>query len=168
MSRKRPFSNDTPLTRRIRVRSMPRSLLHTIEIVKHPLYNELHTVLRGTWRGRLVAEFPKRYVIPEGVTKIEKYTFQSAPLTEVVLPSTLEIIDRDAFANSNVTIINWGNTVLREIHFRAFADCAALTFTDPLPDTCKYIGINAFLNCFNIHRMYLPHGFFIKKKDPLV
>jgi hypothetical protein len=123
-----------------------------------------HKMLCCEWHGVLTEEFPllrdfsQPVTIIEGVTHIPQECFMHAPLTHVDFPDSLKVIMCQAFRNSNLVSINWGNSVVKEIHIQAFHSCDFLTMVGRLPDTCKFIGAFAFYDCMNIRNFSLPHG----------
>lgn len=65
------------------------------------------------------------FKLPNGVTEIGWYTFKHYPLSSVVLPSSMKILDSSCFKDSSVTnvILNEG---LEEIRRDCFSGCSNL------------------------------------------
>lgn len=86
-------------------------------------------------------------VIPDSVEVIEKNAFDSCSgLTKITLPASLKLIENNAFANcSGLTEVIFNNQ-LEEIGKSAFYACSGLKEIK-LPDSVKIIGNNCFQNC---------------------
>ena len=118
--------------------------------------------------------------VPEGVTVIPNYAFESSCLETVSLPSTLTTIQYSAFDNvktlqsvdipDNVTTINMfafrGCTALQTVQFpanlqtigaQAFQNCSSLE-TIELPDCVETIGAYAFGSCSSLTSANFPQS----------
>lgn len=104
-----------------------------------------------TFRGSLV----KKVVIHSHLTHIGERAFHGCPeLREIILPDTLEVIERGAFANDiNLAEIHLPDTVT-EIGDCAFVNCALKEIT--LPKNLKVLGFNVFRGCRSLKRAVLP------------
>lgn len=88
-------------------------------------------------------------VIPSGVKKIGKQAFKNSNITKVKIPSTVKVIDRAAFekcANLKEVEIEEG---LESILGDAFKGCINLTKIN-IPSTVKEIGYDSFYNCVKL------------------
>ena len=78
-------------------------------------------------------------------------------LEAVTLPTTLELIGPNAFANcSSLASIEIPEGVT-EIHQNAFSGCTKLE-TVTLPTTLELIGSSAFSNCSSLASIEIPEG----------
>ena len=97
----------------------------------------------------------KRVVIPEGTTEIADGQYKHSQIEELILPSTLKKIGKDAFAYSyelkRVTVPN----SCTSIGARAFSDCTALEYLD-LGTGVKTIGSYAFYYCNKLKEVTIP------------
>lgn len=76
-------------------------------------------------------------------------------LTEIVLPSSIEKIDKDAFHGCNRLVsINLPERV-SYLGKRCFINCSSLSSID-LPSSITYIGANCFENCYKLSRISIP------------
>ena len=105
------------------------------------------------FKGNLLLE---EVVIPEGVTKIKKGTFENCEnLKTVVLPQTLTCIEERAFSGcfslANINIPK--NTI--KIEEWAFQDCKVLT-SIKLPTGIKMIRAGVFKGCVSLSVVQLP------------
>ena len=134
---------------------------------EHYSYNEIIVPDRVMYKG-------KKYT----VTEIEEFTFfENGGVTEIILPGTLKIIRRDAFAQSGLAKVNIPNSVTT-IEESAFSHSEltsirlpnslvsigkeAFTFCDKLesiviPDNVKEIGGGCFRGCKNLKNITLPN-----------
>jgi len=121
-----------------------------------------------------------RVVIPEGITQVDNWFINCGGVTELVLPSTLQVIGTEAFQNfdslTEVTIpegvtvigeqafydcdalvkVNF-NQGLLEIGEDAFSYCDALSELD-LPNTLLDIGARAFYRCKALTEVVIPNS----------
>ncbi|MBO7482097.1 MAG: leucine-rich repeat domain-containing protein [Bacteroidales bacterium] len=85
-------------------------------------------------------------VIPETITEIKSYTFEGACFTSVTIPSSVTIINENAFLHcSSLTSIEFPSG-LETIGGYAFQSCSALTSVT-FPSTLQTIGDFAFYGC---------------------
>ena len=88
------------------------------------------------------------------LTEIGSYAFNNTGISSVVLPNTINIINRDAFSKcSNLTDVRIdyrsdGGCNLEEIGTYAFAYTNIASFI--IPSTVNTIGQNPFLYCYNV------------------
>ena len=93
--------------------------------------------------------------VPEGITVIGSQSFRQSNVTSVKLPSSLEIIVREAFEGCSLLkeiVIPEG---VHTIDSYAFSGCVSLKEVK-LPKTLKVIGTNAFCSCSSLEEMKLP------------
>ena len=117
--------------------------------------------------------------VPEGVTTVGRRAFtNTAQLSRVVLPSTLESIGEYAFQESGLTSIVIPDGIT-EIPNGMFSDCGQLQeivipdsvtkFGDDaffgcgltnfiIPDSVTKIGDNAFSECYNLQEITIPNS----------
>ena len=74
---------------------------------------------------------------------------------EVVIPSEVNIIGREAFANSNITKVIIGSNV-KEIKNKAFKECNELKEV-VIEEGLKTINVLAFSNCKNLEKINIPN-----------
>lgn len=111
----------------------------------------------GQHAGRPV-EFECSFTVGDKVTRIPKGVFSNNyTLTELVLPTSVEIIDDEAFSGcQNLKSIYLPDHV-RKIGIEAFGYCSSLTgFHWPL--YLEEVGIGAFRWCENLKEISLPEG----------
>lgn len=86
-------------------------------------------------------------VIPNTVTKIHEWAFANGFEGEIILPDSLEFIDKSAFQSSKATgELKLPNT-LKYIGQRAFAWAEGFYGTFSLPSVLEEVGVDAFLGC---------------------
>lgn len=86
-------------------------------------------------------------VFHEGLKIINSYAFAGTQLKEVVFPSTVETIVRNAFShNVELKQVDLSKCKMERLDDYVFENCDALEEVK-LPETIKYIGIQAFYNC---------------------
>jgi len=90
-----------------------------------------------------IAKVGTSYVIPNGVSYIEAYSFFGAPLTSVTIPNGVTYISGDAFLNLQITSITIPNSV-RTIWYDAFNGTALTSLT--IPNSVTDIRGNSFAN----------------------
>ena len=93
--------------------------------------------------------------VPEGITVIGSQAFRQSNVTSVKLPSSLEIIVREAFEGCSLLkeiVIPEG---VHTIDSYAFSGCVSLKEVK-LPKTLKVIGFHAFQSCSSLEEMKLP------------
>ena len=97
------------------------------------------------------------YVIPDGVTSIEKYAFHGCrDLTGITLPDSVISIGENAFNQCrSLTSLKFGEG-LESIGKYAFGGCGISSIT--LPDSVKIIGRGAFESCTSLATVTLGDG----------
>ena len=98
------------------------------------------------------------YVIPSGVTSIEKWAFNDCEgLTNVTIPNGVTSIGESAFSGckslANVTISN----SVTSIDTDAFRGCESLTNVT-IPNNVTNIGSRAFCECKNLTNITIPNS----------
>ena len=99
------------------------------------------TVIGFSEKGREKIKTNKDLVIPEGVEKINPYTFTSQEIETLILPNTLKVIEDAAFAANELTNLIIPNSV-EKIDGAAFSNNKIKTLK--LSDNLRIIGANAF------------------------
>ncbi len=101
------------------------------------------------WEAEYADKITK-VIIGEGITSIDYTTFQGyyyTNLTEVVLPSTLKIINDDSFNDLKLTSITLPEGI-EYIGESAF--CGSLITSIDIPESVTYLGEYAFGDCENL------------------
>lgn len=99
----------------------------------------------------------QKMVFAEGIELIpENFDLNNfTGVEEVVFPSTLKEIQKNAFINkNNLTKINLEDTKVKQIGNDAFKGCSFETLT--FPDTIQSIGDRAFVDIWKLDTVYLP------------
>lgn len=90
-----------------------------------------------------------KVVFPKGLTKMPELMFATAgfaPKTEIVIPATVESVERDGFKNSNIYAIRFEEgSKISEIRGYAFSKCNDIEKIE-LPESISFIDKNAFAN----------------------
>ena len=97
-----------------------------------------------------------KLTVPEGVTEIQEYAFDFSSIREIVLPSTLRKIGRNAFSNcKQLRTINIpeGVTEIADFAFQ-YSDLEEIV----LPQSLTEIGREAFLFCKKLKKVDLPQS----------
>lgn len=87
-----------------------------------------------------------KITVREGTKGIAAYAFQSALVSEIVLPDSVESIGRGAFSGCKALQDITLPKNLERLEDYTFYNCNYLML-DKLPETLKYIGRSAFYNC---------------------
>ena len=126
----------------------------SFESVEDVLFNESKTTLIAYPAGKTSVG----YSIPNGVTTIGSYAFQSCSnLTSITLPSSATSIQKYAFKYcTSLTSINIPEGVT-SIGDWAFGECNSLT-SITLPSSLETIGIYAFYRCLGLTSIIIPSG----------
>ncbi len=85
---------------------------------------------------------------------LERATFLNSHLEEIKLPSSLEVIEENAFNDSKLSAITFPST-LRNIGLKSFANCKNLTKI-VLPENLNCLSDRVFENCENLEEVTLP------------
>lgn len=116
------------------------------------------TIEESRWHGGHIWEGTKitKIVVPEGVVKLPDYAFDGcSTLTDISLPSTLEVVGTGAFVNcSSLSTITLPDSV-HTINASAFESCTGLT-SITLPEGVSTVSTGIFKNCSNISQFNLP------------
>lgn len=112
--------------------------------------NGVTTVGEGAFSGSGIVNI----TLPEGITKIEKYAFQSCSnLISITVPKSVTLIDDYAFQNCGamkIANITGGVTEIGDYAFRNCKEMLAVV----VPETLKKVGISAFQSCTKIAYVY--------------
>ena len=88
--------------------------------------------------------------IPDGITRIEMYSFSGLPIRKLIIPDSVTSIGKRAFSSCRDLVeVIIGNNVV-EIDDEAFENCASLRNIN-MPNSCRRIGDYAFRGCENLH-----------------
>lgn len=96
-----------------------------------------------------------RLVLPTTLSKIGKEAFTSSGISEMELPSGLEVIDSMAFAGMAHLATTAIPASVREIRFLAFRVCGRLANVT-LPAGLTYLGDGAFVGCTSFTEVTIP------------
>lgn len=94
-------------------------------------------------------------VIPEGVTNIHNFAFDSAKFTNLILPSTLKSIGYGAFQKSSVAETIFPNGLL---HLNEYAFYNTQLTKVVIPETVVWLYSYSFGNCPNLQYVYIKGG----------
>ncbi len=101
------------------------------------------------------SKIDKKYAIPQGIARIGNAAFYRSNLTQISIPDSVTIIDKEAFAScSNLTQINIPGSVI-SIGKSAFHHCDNLTQIN-IPDSVVTIEDSAFAWCKGLTQISLP------------
>lgn len=96
--------------------------------------------------------------IPDGVTSIGDYAFQSCyGLTSVVIPDGVKSIGTGAFRSCNRLMSVTMPLSVTSIGVRAFEGCIRLTSV-VIPSSVTSVSAHAFSNCYGLTSMVIPDG----------
>jgi hypothetical protein len=91
--------------------------------------------------------------IPEGVVIIGARTMRNFQCRKLTMPSTLKVIEKEAFQSACIDNIDFGDCKLARIEDLAFDRCRAKA---ELPDTVEYIGALCNLSLAKGQKLKLP------------
>lgn len=94
------------------------------------------------------------YSVLPGTIKLEESSFLNSDIKEIILPSSLQLIESNAFANSKLENIDFSNASIRSIGDSAFENSSLNSIY--LPDTIAYLGKNAFNDCSSLKEVNIP------------
>lgn len=98
----------------------------------------------------------KKVVIQEGVSNIGERAFFNSGITSITIPSTVKVIETDAFSNCpNIKSIELPVGVT-QIKSGAFSGCSMESIS--LPSGLTEIGVSAFGGCPNLKSIVIPFG----------
>lgn len=98
------------------------------------------------------------FSFPEKIVKIGNSAFRATSLAgALILPDDVTIIDNYAFNSTLITSVSFGNK-LEEIGYYAFCDCSSLSCELQFPESLKIIKKDAFSNCSLSGRLILPNN----------
>ena len=99
----------------------------------------------------------RRFVVPEGVTRIEDDAFNSCySLRDLVLPAGLQYVGSGAFSGTAIVSINLPDGVVAG-PYRLFASCSALQNVN-IPSGWTEIGDDFFSGCSSLQSIVVPEG----------
>ncbi len=91
------------------------------------------------------------------IRTIGEKAFQNTLIKKLVLPDTLELIEKEAFDNcTKLQSVHFGSG-LKEIQTGAFCSCSAIKEIT-LPASIRSLGAEAFGNCSALEKVTLPEG----------
>jgi hypothetical protein len=97
-------------------------------------------------------------IMPEGITRIGEYAFRGTTLRRVNIPSTVTVIERNAFAGTPINYLTFTEgSQLQVIQRYAFQNCKSLQEVD-LPNGVTTIGYSAFDYCSAIKSVKMPNS----------
>lgn len=102
----------------------------------------------------------------KAVIKIEEHAFRGSEITNLVIPSSVKVIETHAFSGcdklESLTIYEG----VEEINDYAFADCPKLALVS-LPDSIREIGAGSFRNCPSLLLTYKGQTYTISNVEEL-
>lgn len=109
--------------------------------------------------GTVLVQVPRnregKIIIPEGITTISSYAFESCNVSEVIMPDSVCVIGEGVFENCRKLQKVRLSNQLDEIKVAMFRDCIMLS-SIKLPVNIKNIRIGAFFNCYSLKEISLP------------
>lgn len=102
-----------------------------------------------------IPEYVTSHGVQYKVIAIGENAFRNRDITEVVLPQSIKVIDRNAFTDCRYLRSIVLNNQLEEIHFEAFRGCMNLQKIN-FPSSLKHIERGIFQDCFAIKHIDLP------------
>lgn len=98
------------------------------------------------------------YTVPEGVEHLGIASFSETSLEEIILPDSINQINRHAFSfNENLESLDLSNTALETVDIMTFAQCTSLKEV-LLPETVTEIKLGAFISCQSLAEITLPES----------
>jgi hypothetical protein len=93
------------------------------------------------------------FAVPEGVVSIGPEAMECFWCRKLTMPSTLKVIEEEAFKYANIQDIDFRDCKLERIEDWTFRGCAARA---ELPDTVEYIGAECSLKIAKENKIKLP------------
>lgn len=100
------------------------------------------------------------------VIRICQHAFRGSEVTNVVIPSSVKIIETHAFSGCDVLESLTLSEGVEEINDYAFADCPKLALVS-LPDSIREIGSGSFRNCPSLMLTYKGQTYTIANVEEL-
>lgn len=98
------------------------------------------------------------FSFPEKIVKIGNSAFRATSLAgALILPDNVTIIDNYAFNSTLITSVSFGNK-LEEINYSAFQNCSSLSAELHFPESLIKIGDNAFDHCSLSGKLVFPQS----------
>lgn len=103
----------------------------------------------------LTSDKDLQILLPQGLKQISSYTFAKSTIKEIVIPNTVEAIDKNAFDRcTNLDTLQFEqNSVLNSIGNNAFYNCSITEII--LPDSITKIGDYAFQNNSSVSKIVI-------------
>ena len=138
------------------------SLINITVTLSNSAYSSLEGVLFDKAQTQLI-QYPGGrggdYIIPDGVTTIRNWGFNSCSgLTGVIIPDSVTIIGYNAFRHCNaLSSITIPDTII-SIGSSAFLGCTGLIGDLTIPDSVITIEQNTFQNCTGLSNVAIGNG----------
>ena len=115
---------------------------------------------KAPWHKQSWTNDIKSIVVNDRVTSIGNNAFMKltgVTADKIRIADTVETIGTGAFANNNITNIDFLPDGLKVVSKQSFYGCKSLT-TIVLPSKCVEVGNSAFFGCSNVTQITLPNG----------
>lgn len=93
--------------------------------------------------------------VPQGITELAPYCFARQDWQQIILPKTLEIIERSAFEGCKKLNSVYMSENLSYLGYRAFADCPALSSLR-IPAAIQDVALDVLTGCTGLSTLSLP------------
>jgi hypothetical protein len=114
----------------------------------------------GTVLTKVSAEPGERTAaVPDGITEIGAYCFSGQNWQKIILPDSVEVIERSAFERCKALRSVRLSENLYYLGYRAFADCTALE-TLRIPASIEDVALEVLAGCTGLTALSLPDTLF--------